>query len=536
MRLDLDRALSVREAALLFAVILAGAILPILVVQVPPLHDYPEHIARSTILAQLAGSPTLQVFYEPGSLLIPNVGVDVLVPFLARFMPIEVAGRLFLCLELALQLSGVAFLHAALHRRLSAWPLLAGGLLLYNWIFLFCLLNYLLGLGLLLWGLGAWLLLRERSLAQLVAGGSLIALLLFFAHLVAFGLFALLVAGWELRAAWGRWRDERRAALMGLLAAGLPFALPALLFVSFSPIAQELERRIVYQPFWSWKPGIFVRALAAGHPAFDVAYAVVAAICLLLVLRSGRLSLASGAWLLLAISFGVFLALPATLMEAYYVDARIPVALGMLAAAATRLRFDLPRWNALVALLLAALLLARTLVFTQDWVRHDAKLGAIVDSFVELPDGSVLFLAEVFPTGERPTSGLRMLDPGPRYARWRPPLKHVGSLAVLEKPVFVPATWASPTQQPLSVTSAYRDLYDLQRRGPFELVSPQALSGVIQRIRALYARAAQARPAPYLLLVGGGGALKPRSDDADVVAEGDGFVLVRLKMRPSSGG
>ena len=139
-----------------FLLVLLIALTPLFVAVIPPIHDYPFHLARMEILASLPHSPFLRAHYEVGSYFLPNVGMDVAMMPLYHLFPIVTAGRVFLGLTLALILSGTVALHAAIHRRVSVWPLLAA-FFLYNWIFLFGFLNYILGIGLALWAAAVWM-------------------------------------------------------------------------------------------------------------------------------------------------------------------------------------------------------------------------------------------------------------------------------------------------------------------------------------------------------------------------------------------
>src|ERR671924_2144928 len=95
------------------------SLVPVWSVQLPPLQDYPNHLARIYILTNLHNSATLQTFYQTNWGFIPNLAMDVLGPVLTTLMPIEVAGKVFISLTFLLISSGVTALHYVLHRKLS---------------------------------------------------------------------------------------------------------------------------------------------------------------------------------------------------------------------------------------------------------------------------------------------------------------------------------------------------------------------------------------------------------------------------------
>src|SRR6266436_6230662 len=79
-------------------VILAAAILvPIWSVAFPPLLDYPNHLARSFVLAHLNDPAfTFSRFYQADWGAYPYLGMDASLTVLGRLFPIETAGRVFL--------------------------------------------------------------------------------------------------------------------------------------------------------------------------------------------------------------------------------------------------------------------------------------------------------------------------------------------------------------------------------------------------------------------------------------------------------
>ena len=94
--------------AALALVVAAAVLLPILAAPLPPLHDYPFHLARVDALAALAGQVGHPTPYRLGSFLLPNVGMDVLSLGLTAALPPAIAGRVFLAFLLLTLLSGTA--------------------------------------------------------------------------------------------------------------------------------------------------------------------------------------------------------------------------------------------------------------------------------------------------------------------------------------------------------------------------------------------------------------------------------------------
>ena len=113
------------------ALLSAALLAPLLIADVPPLLDYPNHLARFVLLAAGPDDPTLGPIFTPHWAIIPNLATDVIGPPLLRLLPVHVAGRCLLGGILLLNLAGVLALHRALFGRRSFWPL-ASGLVAYN--------------------------------------------------------------------------------------------------------------------------------------------------------------------------------------------------------------------------------------------------------------------------------------------------------------------------------------------------------------------------------------------------------------------
>jgi hypothetical protein len=153
--------------------------IPIWTHQLPPLSDYVNHLARMYVIATETGHTPLANFYEINWQVIPNLTMDLIVPLLAHVMKIYVAGQVFMVVMFALIVSGTLALNRALNGRLSALPLFAIPLL-YNYVFLIGLMNYIFGIGVALWALAGWVALRERAFPARLLLSTACAAVLFF--------------------------------------------------------------------------------------------------------------------------------------------------------------------------------------------------------------------------------------------------------------------------------------------------------------------------------------------------------------------
>jgi hypothetical protein len=122
-------------------------LIPVIMIPIPPLVDYPNHLARMHIIATLAHDPILSQFYQLDWALIPNLMMDLVVPPLAALIGVYPAGRLFIAITLVLLITGPMALHRAAFGTWSLAPLI-GSVIAYNGILNLGLLNYIFGIGL----------------------------------------------------------------------------------------------------------------------------------------------------------------------------------------------------------------------------------------------------------------------------------------------------------------------------------------------------------------------------------------------------
>src|SRR2546421_6878789 len=99
-------------AIVVFALLAAASLLPVLLTPIPAMVDYPNHLARMYILSQ-NGTPDANPHYEVAWAFYPNLGMDLLVPQMARLISVENATRLFLLLSQLLIVGGALLLEWA---------------------------------------------------------------------------------------------------------------------------------------------------------------------------------------------------------------------------------------------------------------------------------------------------------------------------------------------------------------------------------------------------------------------------------------
>ena len=427
-------------------ILLIGAVLsPMIWAEYPPLVDYPNHLARIHVLATLDQNPHLQRFYIANWSLLPNIAMDALLVPLARVVPIYLLGKLFVVAILLLFVAGTYALRWVLWGRIGIWPA-AVLLVVYNSVLAWGFLNYLFGAGLAMLCLAAWIWARDRCPWRwLVPASALAALVLFFSHLFALGLYALSVAGFEFgRSLRLRGEPLHRHFLTWALG-GLQFLLPIAFSLQSSTVSEsgltffgELETRI----------SVGISTASFHYNAVDAGILFFLTALLLGGCFLRMFKLRPEMKLPLLVLLIAAMAMPSWLFGSWAAHIRLaPVVIAM-TIAATDLQWRQNLFCFIMPVMAACLLALRIFDTAEIVQRHDAMVNELREVLAQsIPEGSSLLVA------------IDLNGPVVRNSDWSVrPWLHFGALAVIDRSVFLPTLFTDPSKQPLVVTSQYRDI------------------------------------------------------------------------------
>jgi hypothetical protein len=510
---------SARAITAAFLVCLIVALVPLWFVDYPPLQDYPFHIARMYILEHWHASQHLQNWYEIRSFVLPNVGMDLLVLALSKALPTGLAGQTFVALTFALTLGGTLFLYRIIHQEFAFWPLIAS-LFLFNKVLFMGFLNYLFGVAVLLWAIGLWIYASSFSPWVRVLVGTLLSTALFFCHIVALVLFAVVVAGLELQRAMGTFSVSKATASRNLIVGASIFVVPFVLFL-MSPTSGEAEGESVRNLFMLdfWYKSVLVKNtwITQEYPLLDASLIVFALLATFFVVFKGKLKIHTSMYLALALLLLVYLLSPPGALSGAFLAMRIPVAILYVLIASTQILFVSRAWhNAFLSLVFIALLVNSSVV-SFVWAKSSKILSQFTAAFSLLPDNSVLFVANATPKLGHDLWIDRAV-----------PIRHVASLAVLNGKTVVPATWSHPSQQPIVIKDHYQPIKDFQGNNPIDITSQEGLVETVGDLQRLTADAGIPASSVYLLI------LQPRhsiSNPSTTVSQGKYFTLLSLDKK-----
>ncbi len=438
---------SAPQIGVLFAAFTLLISIPIWTHPLPPLSDYVNHLARMHVIATLSKNPQLAAFYELDWKPIPNLTMDLIVPLLARVMNVYLAGQVFIVAMFALIISGILALNRALIGRWSTFPLFAFPLL-YNYVFLVGVMNYIFGIGVALWALAGWIAVRERVWPIRFALSTACVVALFFCHLAALGVYGIGVVSFEIWRLWERRLEPWPGRIADFVAGGLPFLAAAPLLYA-SPTLQ-LASNI------SWEQGgkidglTYVISNYSDLASFTIVTLLVGSI--VWAIRHRVLHFHPVVYVLLIVGGTVYFALPRLLFDTYMADQRVPIAVAFMLFGCGDLELRRRLVRRAFMIVLIVLIGARLIEIDVNWSRLSDSTSELRSSVRRIKPGSKVFVAYA----DR-SFGEDVRDLG---------LVHAACIATIERSALVTTLFTVAGKQVLHVRPAYRDYADTEDGTP----------------------------------------------------------------------
>jgi hypothetical protein len=492
---------------------------PLMLVDVPPLLDYPNHLARAFILAQGDDDPLLASMYGPRWAIIPNLATDVILPPLILALPVHIAGRLLIGFAMLLPVAGGVLFSRALFGRHTVWAL-GTCLVTANGLFLLGFINFQIGIGLAPICAAVWLHWRERRPILLAAFGAVAAGALFFSHLMGLLFFGLMIGCYE----WDYLAKTRRDHHLAVHACRRMLVLLPATGVSVGLYWASSFGTEASAIVWGSLDQRLIRALPFfGYDlAVDLASTALIVSVLVMLVWQGKLLVPRSSVFLLAMLTALAMLAPLGFKGTGYVHARFAVMLAIMLFAAIR-PVDLSRKAAwLIGGTLTSIFVVQEVQTVIVWHGHAHDIAELRRVTASVQPGSRILTTAIdideASIGRRGFLSRQMLADGTRLDG------HVAALLVIERRAFWPFLFANAAQQPL------------QMREPYLAIGERTVSiPNLRQLRALAPDGARGGPFPiagqwpfyydYVLLVPAGAhpgftdpTLEPvaRSDYADL--------------------
>ncbi|HEY2446540.1 MAG TPA: hypothetical protein VGI20_12465, partial [Rhizomicrobium sp.] len=342
--------------------------LPLWLVRMPAMPDYPAHLASFYLLAGGAKLPLLAQFYRVQWGLVPNLASEAVVPLLGQFVGLPAATAIFLSIGIALWVLGAGAVSRALHGRFGAAPLISA-FFAYNANFMWGFFNYCFAMGLALLLFAGWIADRNRRRPPHFAAFAVAVLTIYFCHVFAAATLLLLIACYEISSLERPVFAIRAVLRIGaVITLGVPAAL-AFLLLKPRGGGGDIEFNLT--------DTIMDRLSAAAQFTFDQpAWWLLAALAALfgIGLWRGKIGVHPHMKILLVVLLVACIFAPEWAMGGWGVDLRLPALLGALCFASAEFRFDTRTETILAA---AAVLIAvwNSAALAGNWLYYDGRFA-----------------------------------------------------------------------------------------------------------------------------------------------------------------
>ena len=362
----------------LFALSASSLVFPFLFVTEPPLLDYPNHLARTFILAHL-NDPAFHFseHYRADWKPYPFILWDVLMVALQQILPVESAGKVLLMLITVLLPISVAWFIWQANRTNIRLSLLACPLS-YCAMFLWGFIAFQLSVGLSFLMIGTWLWFRHKPSLSRAALFLTVTYLTYLAHLLGFACAAFILVLYELTAF--NWREFLR-----LIVALAP---PSLLALWARPGLQD-QNGLEWTSF-TQKLRLFRGLLIHGYnKELDLLFAGGLVVCFLAAVLGNRELRVNWRWLMVTVGlFGIFLLLPHSWGTSVDVDSRLVPFIYLITLAVFRIGRR-ANWIIVLAVALTALRVFNTATGFQ---RETQKSVAMNDGIGQISRNARVFV------------------------------------------------------------------------------------------------------------------------------------------------
>lgn len=483
----------------LLLVAFLSLLVPPLLAPVPPLLDYPNHLARWHILVDAVVHGREHPYYEVawGQAWI-NSAADMLAVALGALLGADRAGAVLLCLAIVLPPAGAVALNRAVFGGWHWWQI-GFAVLAWNGSLVIGLISFQIGIGL-AFLLAAWghaRLRRRGPVVRFLARAAASALLLL-VHPFAAAFHAVLLGGLALgrRAPWrgGPGWIGRRALAIGL--AGVACTLPVVLYLLVTPVPPGSGLPEGVEPLGVDAAGAAsgvvaaVMPLLAGVMTYDIPVDITFFAGFALLVALGAVSARGHAGLLLAAAglAALSVAAPRYFLGNGMTDWRIGATVALTLAASFRPGPLLIRgWSIVragaVGLCLAAV--ARAGWIGAVWTRSQSDVAAVARALSHAEPGARILIADAISSLEEAAE----LPVHRTSAGLYPLYWHIPALAAGRSGAFVPTLFAMAGKQPLGVRPSLGPLtaHDANPTSVINLAVPEdQLRAYIDRTPQMY--------------------------------------------------
>lgn len=447
---QIKEAIPAKYASFILLIIVILSCIPIWIWKYAPLVDYPMHVARAYLLSLPQNGSGITEFYQSHIQPVPNLGMDLLVSRLMHFVPPLIAGKLFLCLVIALILTGGFALAKQIHGKVTIACYLPALALFDQW-FIMGFANYLFGMGLALWAIVVWLRSADWPVIRRVAILACCSIILIVCHLMSFLVAVGIILAMSIKGT----KKLSRLQIVSFLSLGVcGLAYLGLTLLHKTPV--EWNGRLE-----TWTNMFLVNP--------SLCLGIILPIALLKLGVKGEL-LSPIIGLLVFALFG-----PSFLGGTAFACDRLTLPLTILCLVAFNPKTSkseiVSAWSA------ACLLVAGLVQVTILGTARSNQTEELMQALRQVPDRSTLA------TIDMTTKKQRTIDDH----------RHVSDWILIEKPLFVAQNFAKKLQQPMVFAPQYENWHRFQNNNPIKVDTQKSFKATLNTMNRLQTELNQVR-------------------------------------------
>ena len=400
--------------------------------------DYLNHLARTYIQGNLGSDAVLQQYYAVSFGFIPDLTMDLIVPWLSQIVGIYAAGAFTVWLAFVLPpLAGLA-LAKTLHGRVT-WFSLLGFLTLFNANIDLGFINYTVSCGLALFAFVLWIRMAPGWRRTLVFFP--IGLVLVINHAIAFLSLGFLAFVWETISFANGERGSLAKYARQCAFLDLPAMLGGLVFLAISMQgAADLPQDVAPLYHFGQKAGTLLAATQFGHILIALAASLSVIAFFWVAVRQKWIKFADKAGWLCAIFLVLVVLMPTAVFGIWGLHLRFTAPLLIIAAASiVPTAAFAPRAQTIVAAGFGLMLAMSIGNGAIHMAQNDRQAEAFKPLLAELPEGAKVLSVFAEPEVDSAFTA------------------HAATLAVIERAAFVPNLFTNTS--PVDVTSNVVDLH-----------------------------------------------------------------------------
>jgi hypothetical protein len=451
---------------MVFVFLYSVSVIPLWGSGVPPLLDYPIHLARAFIVLNHNNEAIMKMMYLIDWRPVPNLGGDVLMAIMSEFFSIEQAGKFLICLSIFITVIGVVMLHRINFGYFSYWPLVSF-FFAYHGALTAGFLNYTLGVAFLPIALAASIYSKRFGEISCVLVNSCSAFLLIMTHVIAAGLFgiALIVMEcfqyMELR----KQRVGQESIVRLFVCLAIPFVVPSYIYLkySFTEVVSRDEKILLGEWGFNEKIRGALMPFLSGNVMLDIAVFAFFVVMLLFIFYSNKFIVKKSVMTCSVVFMILFVVLPGQMLDAAFIADRLTIASALIAVASLQPVDFGRRWILTLSSVVVIVCTARAWSQYHDWTESGRYYDRLAQSIEFVDRGASVMIVS-------PLSGVR--DKGLLYwlklrldrPRWHfsllniPTLHAFSGLLLAQRSAFTQLHFVWEDKQILSLAPWFKKL------------------------------------------------------------------------------